>query len=89
MRELSLVSRSDSERVCVVTVDATGDGPGFESDVAAAHSLGGGGDLLFGVPSTIIQAMEHEDSEYWKAAILDEITNHEDIFQLQYQSRQE
>ena len=24
--------------------------------------------------------MEHEDSEYWKAAILDEITNHEDGF---------
>ena len=40
-RELSLVSRSDFERVCVVTVDETDGGPGFESDVAAAHSLGG------------------------------------------------
>ena len=41
---------------------------------------GRGGDLLFGIPKTIAQAMEHKDSEYWKAAILDEITNHEEIF---------
>ena len=27
------------------------------------------------------QAMAHKDSEFWKAAILDEITNHEEIFE--------
>ena len=25
--------------------------------------------------------LEHEDSKYWKAAILDEIINHEEVFQ--------
>ena len=75
------MSRSGSDRACVVMVDETGDSPEFVSDVAAAHSLGGGvGDILFGVPKTIPQAMEHDDSEYWKAAILDEINNHEEIF---------
>ena len=75
------MSHLGSERVCVVTVDETDNGSESVSDVAAAHSLGGSGVLLYGVPTTISQAMEHDDSEYWKAAILDEIHNHEEIFQ--------
>ena len=81
-RELSLVSRSGSERVCVVTVEETDNGPESESEVVAAHTSGGNGNLLFGIPTTISQAMEHDDSEYWKAAILDDINNHEEIFQV-------
>ena len=74
------MNRSGSERVCVVTVDETGDSPESASEVVAAHTSGGNGNILFGVPSTMSQAMEHKDAEYWKAAILDEITNHEEIF---------
>ena len=36
------MSRSSSERVRVVTVDETGDGPEFESEVVAANTRGGG-----------------------------------------------
>ena len=72
----SLVSRSGSERVCVVTVEETDGGSESASKVVAAHTSGGNGNLLFGVPTTMSQAMEHDDSEYWKAVILDEITNH-------------
>ena len=34
-----------------------------------------------GIPKTITQAMASEDSEFWKAAILDELSNHEEVFQ--------
>ena len=40
------------------------------------------GDLDTTVPKTITQALDHEDAEYWKAAILDEIINHEEIFKV-------
>ena len=65
-------------------MDESGDGPEFVNDVVAAHSSGGGGDIVFGVLSTVPQAMEHEDSEFWKAAIPNEITiaSHEEIFQV-------
>ena len=46
------------------------------SDVAAAILWGEWCFVVWGS-----QAMEHDDSEYWKAAILDEIHNHEEIFQ--------
>ena len=85
-RELSLAVRAGSEkRVCVVTVDESGGDDNLSVDkgfeMVAAHTAGGSGDLFFGVPSTLKQALDHEDSEYWKAAILDEIVNHEEVFQ--------
>ena len=49
--------------------------------MVVAHTTGGKGDIFFGVPSNLEQALRSEDSEYWKAAILDEIINHEEIFQ--------
>ena len=50
-------------------MDESGDGPEFVNDVVAAHSSGGGGDIVFGVLSTVPQAMEHEDSEFWKTTM--------------------
>ena len=49
--------------------------------VVAAHIEGGDGSEAFLNPKTVMQAMECEDSEYWKAAMLDELTNHEEVFQ--------
>ena len=81
-RELSLASRSGrDERVCVVTVDNTDGGGGAEQDIVAAHTASGIGNILFSVQTTISQAMAHDDSEFWRAVILDEITNHEEIFE--------
>ena len=72
------------DRVCMVTVDdqyqeqdvcARG---GFMSTLetsAIAQTA-----AVSDIPKTIAQAMHCEDSEYWKAAILDEITNHEEVF---------
>ena len=60
----------------MVTVDESGGDDNLSVDkgfeMVAAHTAGGSGDLFFGVPSTLKQALDHEDSEYWKAAILDD-----------------
>jgi len=49
--------------------------------IVAAHTAGGDGSEALGVPKTMSQAMSSEDSEFWKAAILDELANHEEVFQ--------
>ena len=64
---------------CIVMVDNT-DGEA-EYDMVAAHTTGGNQNILLNVPTTLSQAMAHEDSEFWNVAILDEITNYEEIFQ--------
>ena len=40
-------------------------------------------EFFFGVPSNLEHVLSNEDFEYWRAAfsILDEIVNHEEIFQ--------
>ena len=57
----------------------------LDTDIVAAHTAEGKGDISFGVPSTLEQALSNEDFEYWRAAILDEIldeiVNYEEIFQ--------
>ena len=53
--------------------------PADSYDVIAAHA-GGEGTHVFELPKTIKQALEHEDAEYWGEAILDEVTNLEDVF---------
>ena len=45
-----------------------------------ARTAGGNGNAPFDIPRTMKQALEHQYSEYWKAAILDEIVNHEQVF---------
>ena len=94
-RELSLAMRASySQTVCSVTVVDSTDpqeesDSGFDIDspsnsfdhVVAAHTAGGDGSEALGIPKTITQAMSSEDSEFWKAAILDELSNHEEVFQ--------
>ena len=83
-QELSLVTRSGrEERVCVVTVKHVDNDTSqsiSEFGVVAAHTTGGHGHVAFGIPSSLKQALQHENSEYCKAAILDEIIHHEEIF---------
>ena len=72
---------STREIVCGTTViDTTGDEEHDDYEIVAAHKAGGHDNTPFGIPNTMRQALEHEDSGYWKAAILDEIVNHEQIF---------
>ena len=49
-------------------------------DVIAAHANGADGTHAFEFPNTIKQALEHEDTEYWSEAILNEVANLEDVF---------
>ena len=75
------IRTSSDERVCAVTVtDTTGDDEHHGFEIVVAHTAGGHVNAPFGIPTTMKQALEHEDSEYWKAAILDEVVNHEQIF---------
>ena len=80
-RELSLAVRSGvRETVCnVVVIDDDGKSTDREYDVVAAHTDGGNGYIGF-IPANINQALECEDKEFWKAAMLDELVNHEEVF---------
>ena len=72
---------STNETVCAVTVtDNVEHDDNHDFEVVAAHTAGGHGNAPFDIPRTMKQALEHQDSEYWKAAILDEIVNHEQVF---------
>ena len=67
--ELSLALRASTrEIVCGTTViDTTGDEEHDDYEIVAAHKAGGHDNTPFGIPNTMKQALEHEDSEYWKA----------------------
>jgi len=82
------------QTVCSVTVVDPTDpreesDSGFDIDspsnsfgrVVAAHTAGGDGSEALGIPKMITQMISSEDSEFWKAAILDELSNHEEVFQ--------
>ena len=38
------------------------------------------GSEVFSIPKTIARALGHEDAEFWRAAMLEELSNHEEIF---------
>ena len=66
---------------CILNDDEESIDQGF--DVVAAHTDGGSGYVYVGIiPANINQAlaMECEDKEFWKAAMLDELVNHKEIF---------
>ena len=49
-----------------MTVESSDGGGEVEHDIVAAHTAGGNGDISFSVPTTLSQAMSHEDSEFWR-----------------------
>ena len=84
-RELSLPMKSaHTHIVCNVTVETTDNGSeDFSTNIQhaiAAHTQGGDGSDAFSIPKTVTQALAHEDAEFWKAAMLDEMVNHEEVF---------
>ena len=95
-RELSMAIRAGTnDTVCVVTVldgttDSTQNNLECESgshsassdtayEVTAAHTDGDGPDAM-DIPKTLKQALSHDDAEFWGEAILDEVSNLEDVF---------
>ena len=68
------------ETVCnVIVTDDDGKSTDHEFDIVAAHTDGGNGYIGF-IPANINQALECEDKEFWKAAMLDELVNHKEVF---------
>ena len=71
-----------TDRVCTVTVlNKAQQGTLYEQapgtvEIAAIILEGDKGHLSGDIPKTMKQALESEDAEYWKSAILEEIENH-------------
>ena len=80
-RELSLaIQKAGVHTVCSVTILDFFDIAHQQCQANETLAASGNGQS-FETPRTVSQALQHEDAEYWKSAMLDELANHEEIFQ--------